>query len=301
MPPTPPRPLYVLHGQDEFLRDRHRRRIVNQITGEADRQLAVADFDSSAELSEVLDELRTAPLLAPHRAVVVRDADKFVTAHVQALASYLSSPAPSGSLVLLVSSWKSTSRGKAEMAAFSAMDRLARKAGEFVNCSAPKETELPRYIERLAGRRGKQVSRDAAALLAAWTGADLGRLDGELEKLSLYVGERERIVIEDVGAVVVATTSPAPFALPDAISSGRVGQALKELGALMTARGEEFRVLGLIAWQLRRKLGPAGRRASARPPRTQRQFRDVLAADLAMKTGADPLTTMQMLVTKLCL
>ena len=300
MRPTPVKPLYVLHGQDEFLRDRHRRRIVSQITGEADRQLAVADFDSSAELSAVLDELRTAPLLAPHRAVVVRDADRFVTAHARALASYVSSPSASGTLVLLVSSWKSTSRAKAELEAFAAMDKLARKAGEFVNCSAPKESELPRYIERFASRRGKQVSRDAAALLAAWTGADLGRLDGELEKLALYVGQRERIVIEDVGAVVVATTSPAPFALPDAIAAGRVSQALTELAALMTARGQEFRVLGLIAWQLRRRLGTGGR-TRGRPPRTQVQFRDVLAADLAIKTGADPLTTMQMLVTKLCL
>ena len=300
MRPTQPKPLYVLHGQDEFLRDEHRRRIVSQITGEADRQLAVADFESSAELSAVLDELRTAPLLAPHRAVVIRDAGRFVTANARALASYLASPSTSGTLVLLVSAWKSTSRSKAELEAFSALDKLARKAGEFVNCSVPKESELPRYVERLAGRRGKQVSHDAAALLAAWTGADLGRLDGELEKLALYVGQRERIVIEDVGAVVVATTAAAPFALPDAIAAGRLSQALTELAALMTARGEEFRVLGLIAWQLRRRLGTGGRRRG-RTARMQAGFRDVLAADLALKTGADPLTTMQMLVTKLCL
>ena len=36
------KPVYVLYGDDEYLRDEHRRRIVREVVGEADPQLAAA-------------------------------------------------------------------------------------------------------------------------------------------------------------------------------------------------------------------------------------------------------------------
>ena len=300
--------LYVLHGRDAFRRDEHRRSIVAGIIGEAEPELAVARFDASAELAGVLDELRTPPLLTPHRAVILSQADKFVTDHVEALTRYLAAPSPSGSLVLLVDAWKSTSRAKAAQQEFAKLDKAARKVGDFIDCSAPADSQLPAWIAQAATRRGKTIARDGAGLLAAWTGADLARLDSEVEKLSLYVGPREQITLKDVATVVAATTGPTPFALPNAIAAGQTGKALKELAALMTTRGEEFRVLGLIAWQLRRSGGsgkapsrgaPRGR--TSRSAKARRDFRSVLAADLALKSGADAQTTMQLLVTQLCL
>ena len=304
MPQAPVKPLYVLHGQDDFLRRQYCRRSIERIIGQAETQLAVARFDVSAELAEVLDELRTAPLLAPHRAVVVAEADKFVSAHAQALTRYLAAPSASGSLVLMVNSWKAASQKKEDKQAFSALDKLARTVGDFLDCSTPPESQLPPWIRKATQRRGMKIAPDAVGLLAAWAGTDLARLDNEIEKLSLYAGPRGQIVLQDVAAVVAATTTPTPYALTDAIAAGQLGKALKELAAMMTTRGEEFRILGLIAWQLRRNLGtrPRGRQdATGRGDRAHRNFRKLLAADLAIKTSADPLMTMQMLLAKLCL
>ena len=69
------KPVYVLHGSDTFLRDTHRAEIIGQAVGDADSQLCVCSFDATAELAEVLDELRTVPFLAPLRIAVVTDAD----------------------------------------------------------------------------------------------------------------------------------------------------------------------------------------------------------------------------------
>ena len=294
--------LYVLHGPDEFLRDQHRRRLIDQIVGDADHQLAVAGFDAEAELADVLDELRTAPLLAGHRAVVVRQGDAFVTNHAAALTRYLAKASSTGTLVLIVDAWKASSRSKEALRAFADLDRAARAVGEFIPCSPPEGGQLLRWIVAAAKERGKRMAREAAGLLAAWSGTDLARLDSEIEKLSLYVGSQDDISPADVGAAVAATTSPAPFrALPNAIESRRIGKALTELATLMTARGEEFRVLGMVAWHLRQRSGAGGRGRGASAGKLQKDFRHVLAADLAIKTGADPLTTMQMLVTRLCL
>ncbi len=299
MSETPARPLYVLFGTDAYLRRQKRQEIVRRFAGGAETAFVVTHFDASAELSEVLDELRTAPFLAPRRLVVVHEADEFVGTHRQRLEKYFSSPSQTGSLMLLVDAWPANTR----------LAGLARRIGEVIDCSSPHESKLPRWISEAADARGKRIARDASALLMQWIGPDLARLDSELEKLSLYVGARASITLEDVSRAVAATAGPAPFALINAIRAGDAGEALAVLNLMLTRRGEEFRLLGLLGWYLRqRRAGPrrawAGRSAVPGPARQSPSdhggFRRLLGADLAIKTGADPLATIQVLVTRLC-
>jgi len=293
MPDTPAKPVYVLHGQDAYLRRQQRRQIVERFTRGADPQWVVTDLDASAGLSEVLDALRTPPFLSSRRLVIVREADSFVTAHRQQLEAYLNAPAPTGSLMLVVDSWQASTR----------LARLCRNVGEVADCSSPAESELPEWIAAAVGARGKRMADEAVDLLAEWIGADLGRLDSEIEKLALYVGTRRLISTEDVEAVVMATAGAAPFALARAIQAGDAAEALELMAKTLTRRGEEFRVLGLLGWQLRRQRTGAwrARRRTGRGGGLSAQFRRVLYTDLAMKTGADPRTAMQLLVTRLCL
>lgn len=278
-----------MHGQDRYLRQQRRREIIRRFTGDADAELVVASFDASAELSQVLDGLRTAPFLAPRRLVVVDDADKFVSAHRQALERYFAQPASTGSLLLLVDSWPANTK----------LAKLASKLGEVIDCSSLPDEQLPEWIADAAGARGKQIGDEAAELLAELIGNDLARLDSELEKLSLYAGRRPVISIEDVSAVVLSTAGPAPFALVNALRAGEVGQALTALDKMLTRRGEEFRVLGALAYELRQGRTASWRRWRGRAASSG--FRRLLAADLAMKTGAGPLAAMQLLVGDLCL
>ncbi len=308
-------PVYVLHGADAFLRDAHRREIVAHAVGNADPQLCVSTFDAEAELAVVLDELRTMPFLAERRVVVVRDADRFVSAHRRALEGYLESPCTTGTLVLMVSSWPSNTR----------LAKRVAKIGRAIDCSPPEGGRLVSWLTDAASRHGKKLQRDAAVLLSQWIGGDLSALDGELEKLATYVGEREAITAEDVSRLVTATAGPQAFDLTDAIRDGKPRAALEALSGLLNVRGEEFRVLGLIAWHLRLVLGahqavlagknPDGalgripyrskqgyRRLLQRRPlgRIQQDFRELIRVDLAMKSGATARAAMQDLVLALC-
>jgi len=290
-----PKPVYVLRGTDDYLRRRYRGDLIGRLLAPDQRDLALYDTTADAELSDVLDELRTAPLLAQRRVVVIRDADPFVKRYRKQLEAYLESPSGSGSLILIVSSWQSTTR----------LAKRVAEIGEVLDCSSPSAARLPRWIAKAVGSRSKAIAPEAAQALAGWVGADLARLDSEIEKLCLYVGDRPDVTVDDVAAVVAAATGPEPFALTNAIEAGDRRKALEALGALMTVRGEEFRTLGMIGWMLRSALsGKGGYRRQRRPPDSPaaivRKFRHALRADLAMKSGADPLTTMQLLVTKLC-
>lgn len=309
------KPVYVLHGRETFLLDAHRSRIVDRVVGDADPQVCVSNFDASAELADVLDELRTVPFLAPRRLVIVFDADAFISSHRQALEKFLESPPSAATLLLIVASWPGSTR----------LARRVKQIGQAIDCSLPKADKLARWIARAAERRGKQLAPDAAELLAECLGRDLAAIDGEMEKLSLYVGDRPAIGLQDVCAVVTASAGPAAFDLTNAITAGDAAAALKALGGMLRSRGDEFKTLGMIAWHLRRamlakELLEAGRPAREAlpkmPPHASRDFlsmlnrrslsafqldcRRLIRADLAMKSGTPPQAALQELVVALC-
>ena len=313
---APVKPIYVLHGTDTFLRDAHRQEVLAAVVGDADPQTCVATYDATAELAEVLDDLRTLPFLAPRRVVIIRDADAFVSAYRQQLETYLESPVETASLVLLVSSWPKNTR------LYKAVDKI----GQAVDCSPPEKGDARSWLNESAARRGKTIAGDAAELLAEWVGQDRASLDNEVEKLAIYVGDREAITLADVSALVTSTAGPTPFALSDALTAGNSSSALTALGDMLTVRGEEFRTLGMIAWHLRRvvraqQMVVGGQSADAamravrifynkpqfaqllkRRPMAKlvRDFRRLLAADRAMKTGADATAALQQLVVGMC-
>ena len=135
-------------------------------------------------------------------------------------------------------------------------------------------------------------------MLAEWIGADLTRLDGEIEKLVLYVGERGEISSADISAVAVASGGYKPFALTNAIGRRETRKALEILAAMLTSRGEEIKTLGMLAWHVRKNVSQAKPNSPA-AAKARRDTRKLLAADLAIKSGADSATTMQLLVMEL--
>ena len=309
------KPVYVLHGDDTFLQDAYRHEIIAHAVGDADPQTCLAVFDATVELAQVLDELRTLPFLAPRRVVILRDAEAFVSAHRGQLEDYLQSPSVHSTLVLMVSSWPKNTR----------LYKLVTKIGRTIDCGSPQQG-LTQWLGKSAGKRGKRIARDAAELLVEWLGRDLSVLNGEMEKLALYVGERDTITARDVATMVTSSAGPAAFALTNALTEGSAAEALKALDGMLTARGEEFRVLGMIASHLRRvlraqELVAAGKDPSAAlnprmPYRAknaflsllarrslgalQGDFRRLIRADLGMKSGADPGAALQELVVCLC-
>jgi len=315
MAPASFKPIYVVCGPDAFLRDRARRRVIAGIIGDADPQTCVSSFDGMVELelADVMDELRTPPLLSSARVVVVRDADTFVSNYRKQLEKYLSSPSGTGVLLLIVRSFPAATK----------LAKAAGKIGKIISCSGPEKGNLSKWLVEAAARRQKEIAPQARELLGTWMGRDLAALDAEIEKLSLYVGERETITVEDVGAVVTATAGPVAFGMVNAIRAGDRAGALKELGKALRVRGDEFAALGLLAWHVRQCLQvqeavAAGRRPALgkTPPRVvsnlvamirrrgrrklQADMRSLIDADLGMKSGRAPRGALQELVIALC-
>jgi DNA polymerase-3 subunit delta len=308
------KPIYVLSGSDGFLRDHYRAEIISRVVGQADPQTCIANFDGTNDpsLAEVMDELRTLPFLAPARVVIIRNADAFITKHRQKLEEYVANPCDTSALVLVVSSFPGNTR----------LAKAVAKIGDVLNCKLPDGSSLQQWLTKASGKRGKKIDPQSAQLLEQWIGRDLAAQNAEIEKLCLYIGERETITPQDVANVVTATAGPAAFALTNAITAGDTPGALKALDGTLRIRGAEFQALGSIAWHIRRALQAqqeisAGNKPNLRMPydqknaflgmlrrrgqhKLQADMRSLIAADLGMKSGLNPKSALQELVMSLC-
>ncbi|MDP6633825.1 MAG: DNA polymerase III subunit delta [Phycisphaerae bacterium] len=308
------KPIYVLSGSDGFLQDHYRAEIIAKVVGQADPQTCLASFDGTndLDLAPVMDELRTLPFLAPARVVLIRNADAFITKHRQKLEEYVDNPCETSALVLMVASFPGNTR----------LAKAVAKIGDILSCKLPDGSSLQQWLTKASGKRGKKIDPQSAALLEQWIGRDLAAQNAEIEKLCLYIGQRETITPQDVAAVVTATAGPAAFELTNAITAGDAPGALRALDGALRIRGAEFQALGSIAWHLRRALQAqqeigAGGKPNLRMPYSQRNaflamlkrrgqvklqvdMRSLISADLGMKSGQNPKSTLQELVMSLC-
>lgn len=303
--------VYAVVGLDRFMRNEALEGIMSALAGEIDT-LGPTGFDGGqAELAAVLDEVRTRSLLGGRRVVVVDEAASFITANRSALERYCESPAESGSLILLCNSLAKNTR----------LYKIISRTGVVLTPEAPKGRYVITWLsDRARTTYGKRMSGAAARMLLDHLGDALGSLDAELSKLATYVGARDQIMPADIESLTGKHRQEKIFAVTDAMSSHDVAGALRHWEqVLATDRAAPGRALAGLAWGVRQLLdarraweggaglGDLARRMYTQPEVLRRRLesvttdrledrqRDLLAADLAVKTG---LSTVDVAVEK---
>ncbi|MFO0929475.1 MAG: DNA polymerase III subunit delta [Gemmataceae bacterium] len=248
-----PQPVYVLHGDEEFLKRQAQRAIRRLVLGDQDDGFAFSSYPGDRAVWAVVnDELHTLPFLSPRRLVVIEAADPFVSRERPRLEKYFADTAgkrqqPAGVLVLDVQTWQSTTK----------LAKLTPEAWH-LSCKAPTSHQLPQWcVQWCIGSYGKQLATAAARLLVDLVGPQMGLLDKELEKLAVYVGAAPKIDSRDVDQLVGQSRAENTWRLFDLLGEGKTGEALTLLDRLLDQGQDPMRLLGAFSLQLRR-LAQAG-------------------------------------------
>ncbi len=255
-PKGKPQPLYVLHGDEDFLKRRVLEVLRAFVLGKDGDDLAVSTHPGDrAAFAAVYDELQTIPFFGSRRLVVVENADPFVNRNRATLEKILGKLPDTGTLVLDVKSWPSNTR------LYKLVDPSAALA-----CKAPPAYKLPQWCVGWAtARHGKQLTTQAAALLVELIGPEMGQLDQELLKLAIYIGDRTRIDAADVDRLVGRSREETTWKVFDAIGQGNAKEALTILDRLFAQGEEPMRILGAFSMQLRRLAQAAALYRQGRP------------------------------------
>lgn len=238
-----PRPIYVLHGDEHFLKRQATAALRRIVLGPDDDGFGLSSHDGDkANWAEIHDELETLPFLSSRRLVVIDRADPFVTRERSKLEKYFAEPSKSGVLALDVQSWPGNTK----------LAKLLPDAATIL-CKTPEARKLPDWcVEWCAAQHGKPMSAPSARLLVDLVGTDMGLLDQEMAKLAIYAGSNSRIDTADVDQLVGQSRAENTWKIFDLIGAGQIGAALALLDRLLDQGEEPLRLLGAFSMQLRR-------------------------------------------------
>lgn len=225
---TPEHRVVLLKGKERFLMGLFADQLIERLR-ETHGDVEVARFDGAeATPADVLDECRSFGLLSAHKAVVVRNAEDFVSKEQRALVErYAQAPSEGATLILQAEGWRA---GK--------LDKMIEAVGAIKECEQVNETQAMRWaVSRAKVRHGGELDPRASEELVARVGPDLGRLDSELGKLVSAAGAGRPVTRELVAEMVELSREQAVWLIQGALASGDAARGLHKLHELMETSG----------------------------------------------------------------
>jgi len=252
------RPAYVFVGDEAFFRKRFRDAILEHLVPIDLRDFSLFEFDlAENDLAEVLDRARTPSLMAPFQVFFVRGVKNLFgrgsnEEKLAAIEEYCKNPNPDA-LIVFVADHISIPADvrRMEMQDKERYQRIRETMGQYcgvVELARVEEGEAVRWISEYCASREVpvKIDPDGARELVDALGGDMMMISNELEKLTLYVGARNRITLGDVETMVLAAKQRSLYELTDAISSKDRVRALEVLDAILTSGDGEEAAIGHI-------------------------------------------------------
>ncbi|GAX60824.1 DNA polymerase III delta subunit [Candidatus Scalindua japonica] len=170
---------------------------VNQSQGGAAQNVKISTL-----FNDIIDEAKTAPMFGKHKLLIVENADNLLVKYQERISEYIKNPFRINCLVLEVLSIDKRTRIAKAM---NSKQGILIECGQLFDRPAPWETKKPEYDSELtkwivmhAGNYDKTMNLKSAFCLMERTGNSLAIIDRQLDALSIFVGDRKEISIEDI-------------------------------------------------------------------------------------------------------
>ena len=221
-------PVYLVRGDDPVVTADAVKALVTELVGDADPSLVVEELSGEEyPLGAVVDAAQTPPFFGDRRVVVAHDVGRFTTQEVGPLVTYLADPLPTTTLVLVA--------GGGQLPR--ALPDAVRRAGHVVDAGLPTGKGRSAWVAARLREGPVHLDAQAAALVRAHLGEEVGRLGSLLDTLAAAYGPGARVGADEVTPYLVRAGPVAPWELTDAIDAGDVAAALDHLHRLLGAGG----------------------------------------------------------------
>lgn len=252
MPPSVPKPsapVALVCGEDEFAVKQRAKQIYLEWTeeqGGMDHEIIDASVGNSNEALKALGKLRealqTLPFFGSGKAIWLQNCNFLGERLTDRPGSPVVAQAVTESLgdlsqELKEFAWQNVrlliSAGKVDKRKvfYKTLDKIG-KVESFAGWSVDDRDwahQAENWARKAVDARQKEISDEALAELISRAGADARQLENEVEKVSLYVGERKGIELEDVAAICTRNKAARAFALGDALGDRDLPGVLRRL------------------------------------------------------------------------
>ena len=238
-----PAPLVMVCGEDEFAVKQRAKQVYQQWTqelGGMDHEKLDGSVSNGGEALKVLARLRealqTLPFFGSAKVVWLQNCNFLGderAASSQAVSEALAELAQElkefawDNVRLLISAGKVDKR-KVFYKALDKLGAVESLAGWSVD-DRDWADQAEAWARKELRSRQKEIAEEALSELVNRVGPNSRQLDAEVEKLALYVGERSKIELDDVGTICTRNKTARAFALGDALGDRDLPRLLARL------------------------------------------------------------------------
>jgi DNA polymerase-3 subunit delta len=253
---------YFFYGEETYLAEQFTRQLkVSLVPPEGEHFNYERFILGDSSWMDIVDLARTIPFFfSPWRVIRVEvgDGEKGGLSAIESklLKDYFSSPSPRTVIIIVLP--EKTKKSHSLVRFFSSFPESIVTVREI---KLLRGNNLSAWIDARLYSSGKRISQEGRDELVNLVGNDLQRLDNELEKLTLYVGEKKLIEVDDVSQVSAWDKSYLDWELTDNLERGDPAGALRVLNNLFEEGTKPENILGNVF----------------------RMFRDIYIAKLSLK------------------
>lgn len=174
-------PLYYFFGEESYFLDKLTGLLESKVLnpGEETFNKAVI-YGNEAKAGRLMGELRSFPMMAEHRLVLLKEAQQMNKAELEKLVPYLKQPLQSTVFVIVFKGKKMDGRSKA----FKAI----KENGVIFESKSLYENQVSNWIGKFLKERDYTLEPSALQVLVAYLGNNLSLIESELEKIFIYLG-----------------------------------------------------------------------------------------------------------------
>lgn len=212
--------FYLFYGPNDFRLDERVSSLIKAVITPGAEAFDLDRFDGKGcDINAVINAVSTPPVISPLHVIILTNLEKLSMSNQNMLAERLLPKIPEYS-VLAMTALKPDRRSKL----FKQL--LADKTNSRVYDNF-EPNEAAGLSMQFATNRGKKLSGQVATILVETFGVDAYRLENEVEKLCLYVGDKSDIDKKDLAFSSGFDRIQTAVDLPDLIFDGRLGEALE--------------------------------------------------------------------------
>lgn len=230
--------IYLLYGEEAYLKKQYRNKIKNAVVAEGDNMNFSSFEGKGINTKELIDLAETLPFFADKRLILIENSGFFKNT-CDDLAEYLKEVPASVCFVFV----------EEEVDKRSKMYKAVKGNGCMIAFDKQNEDLLIRWISSRVKKENKNITGKAMQLFFTKTGADMGNINQELEKLFCYTLDKDSITPEDVEAICVGQTTNKIFDMVNAIAMKNQAMALHLYYDLLALKEPPMRILFLISRQ----------------------------------------------------
>ncbi len=212
------KPIYWLEGEEPYFIDEVVNYAEHKILTEAEAGFNLTVFyGRDAAWPDVVNACRRYPMFSERQVVLLKEAQHMKD--IDKLEGYIDNPLPSTIFVVSYKEKKVDGRSK--------LSKTLKQKGELLTTKKLYDNQLPEWANQMVQHHGLGIDQKALLLLVDHIGNDLSRIQNEIEKLAVNLGNRKTITADDIEKYIGVSKEFNVFELQDALAKKNLPKAIR--------------------------------------------------------------------------